>query len=126
MCTATDPRSPLSQLGKLYLDQEDFGRLYAIVKELRQSCQNEDGSIDQSRGTQLLDIYALEIQMYTAQKNTKKLKVWRLAAAGQSLERKRKRERDLHVAGFFLFTHPNHHRPFTSAPWRSSLPFRIR
>jgi len=27
------------------------------------------------KGTQLLEIYALEIQMYTAQKNNKKLKV---------------------------------------------------
>jgi len=28
------------------------------------------------KGTQLLEIYALEIQMYTAQKNNKKLKVF--------------------------------------------------
>jgi len=29
------------------------------------------------KGTQLLEIYALEIQMYTAQKNNKKLKVFK-------------------------------------------------
>lgn len=33
------------------------------------------GEDDQTKGTQLLEVYALEIQMYTAQKDTKKLKV---------------------------------------------------
>jgi len=37
------------------------------------SCQAEDGSDNQRKGTQLLEIYALEIQMYTAQRNSKKL-----------------------------------------------------
>ena len=32
------------------------------------------GEDDLKKGTQLLEIYALEIQMYTAQKNNKKLK----------------------------------------------------
>ena len=34
----------------------------------------QDGEDDLKKGTQLLEIYALEIQMYTAQKNNKKLK----------------------------------------------------
>lgn len=38
------------------------------------ACQNLDGSEDLKKGTQLLEVYALEIQMYTEQKNTKKLK----------------------------------------------------
>lgn len=38
--------------------------------------QTADGEDDLKKGTQLLEIYALEIQMYTAQKNNKKLKVW--------------------------------------------------
>jgi COP9 signalosome complex subunit 2 len=38
------------------------------------SCMKEDGSEDPKKGTQLLDIYALEIQMYTEQRNNKKLK----------------------------------------------------
>lgn len=37
--------------------------------------QTEEGEDDMKKGTQLLEIYALEIQMYTAQKNNKKLKV---------------------------------------------------
>jgi len=62
------------KLGKLYYDCEDFNKLGRIIKELRRSCQTEDGDDDLKKGTQLLEIYALEIQMYTAQKNNKKLK----------------------------------------------------
>jgi len=36
--------------------------------------QTTEGEDDLKKGTQLLEIYALEIQMYTAQKNNKKLK----------------------------------------------------
>lgn len=36
--------------------------------------QTDDGEDDLKKGTQLLEIYALEIQMYTVQKNNKKLK----------------------------------------------------
>lgn len=39
------------------------------------SLQTDEGEDDLKKGTQLLEIYALEIQMYTAQKNNKKLKV---------------------------------------------------
>lgn len=35
--------------------------------------QTEHGEDDQRKGTQLLEIYALEIQMYTEQKNNKAL-----------------------------------------------------
>lgn len=37
-------------------------------------CQHADGSTDQRKGTHLLEVYAIEIQMYTEQKNNKKLK----------------------------------------------------
>lgn len=45
-----------------------------VLKELQRSCQKEDGSDDPKKGTQLLEIYAVEIQMYTEQRNNKKLK----------------------------------------------------
>ena len=45
------------------------------MKQLRQACQTDDGEDDLKKGTQLLEIYALEIQMYTEQKDHKKLKV---------------------------------------------------
>ncbi|THD26182.1 COP9 constitutive photomorphogenic subunit 2 [Fasciola gigantica] len=63
-----------TKLGKLYLEQGDYIQLQRIVKELRESCQTNEGEDDLKKGTQLLEIYALEIQMYTAQKNNKKLK----------------------------------------------------
>ncbi|VEN58373.1 unnamed protein product [Callosobruchus maculatus] len=63
-----------TKLGKLYYDRGDFNKLSKILKQLHQSCQTDDGEDDLKKGTQLLEIYALEIQMYTAQKNNKKLK----------------------------------------------------
>jgi COP9 signalosome complex subunit 2 len=39
------------------------------------SCQREDGTEDLKKGTQMLEVYAIEIQMYTEQRNNKKLKV---------------------------------------------------
>ena len=62
------------KLGKLWFDREEYGRLQKILKELNRSCQGEDGADDPKKGTQLLEVYALEIQMHTATKNTKKLK----------------------------------------------------
>ena len=38
------------------------------------ACQGEDGKDDLKKGTQLLEVYALEIQMHTELKNTKRLK----------------------------------------------------
>ncbi|XP_013778833.1 COP9 signalosome complex subunit 2 isoform X1 [Limulus polyphemus] len=63
-----------TKLGKLYFDRCEYLKLSKILKQLHQSCQTDDGSDDLKKGTQLLEIYALEIQMYTAQKNNKKLK----------------------------------------------------
>jgi len=64
----------MTKLGKLYFDREEFNRLARVLKQLRQSCQTDEGEDDLKKGTQLLEVYALEIQMYTAQKNNKKLK----------------------------------------------------
>ncbi|BFY99115.1 hypothetical protein BsWGS_02155 [Bradybaena similaris] len=46
----------------------------SILDYISTSKQTDDGTDDLKKGTQLLEIYALEIQMYTAQKNNKKLK----------------------------------------------------
>lgn len=62
------------KLGKLWFDVGEFPRLTRILKELHKSCQRPDGTDDDKKGTQLLEVYALEIQMYTATKNTKRLK----------------------------------------------------
>ncbi|EDS36352.1 COP9 signalosome complex subunit 2 [Culex quinquefasciatus] len=57
-----------TKLGKLYFDRNDFGKLQKILKQLHQSCQTDDGEDDLKKG-KLLEVYALEIQMYTAFKN---------------------------------------------------------
>lgn len=82
------------KLAKLWLDRKEYGRLQKvhiksnmfcirrrdtrtqIIRELhattRAAMDNEDQS---QRGTQLLEIYALEIQMHNEMRNIKKLKV---------------------------------------------------
>ncbi|KAK9363082.1 PCI domain-containing protein [Lipomyces starkeyi] len=62
------------KLAKLWLDRGEYSRLTRILKVLHQACQMDDGGDDQSKGTYLLEVYALEIQMYTETKNNKKLK----------------------------------------------------
>lgn len=62
------------KLGKVYLERGEFGKLANIIKQLHQSCQTQDGEEDLHKGTQLLEVYALEIQMHTEQKNNKLLK----------------------------------------------------
>ncbi|KAF3437464.1 hypothetical protein FNV43_RR20217 [Rhamnella rubrinervis] len=62
------------KLCKIWFDMGEYGRMSKILKELHKSCQKEDGSDDQKKGSQLLEVYAIEIQMYTETKNNKKLK----------------------------------------------------
>ncbi|KAK9831921.1 hypothetical protein WJX74_008615 [Apatococcus lobatus] len=57
----------------LWFKLQEYGRTSKILKELHRSCQKEDGTDDLKKGTQLLEVYALEIQVYTEQKDTKKL-----------------------------------------------------
>ncbi|KAL3277406.1 hypothetical protein HHI36_012755 [Cryptolaemus montrouzieri] len=65
-----------TKLGKVYLEREEYGKLALIIKQLKQVCQYfpELSDIDSHKGAQMLEIYALEIQMYTEQKNHKQLK----------------------------------------------------
>ncbi|ORX63605.1 PCI-domain-containing protein [Basidiobolus meristosporus CBS 931.73] len=62
------------KLAKLWLDRQEYNRLAKILRQLHTSCQRDDGTDDQRKGTQLLEIFALEIQMYTQTKNNNKLK----------------------------------------------------
>jgi COP9 signalosome complex subunit 2 len=62
------------KLARLWLARGEFGRLAKILKDLRTYCTAADGSDDQSKGTILLEIFALEIQMYGETANFKKLK----------------------------------------------------
>jgi len=58
----------------LWFNLREYGRMTKILRELHKSCKKEDGTDDLKKGTQLLEVYAIEIQMYTEQKNNKKLK----------------------------------------------------
>lgn len=62
------------KLAKLLLDRHDYQAVNKKLKELHNACKREDGSEDSSKGTYLLEIYALEIQMYAETKNNKQLK----------------------------------------------------
>ncbi len=62
------------KLGGLCFSGGDFTRLKQILKELHKSCQGADGEDDVKKGTQLQEIYALEIQMYTEMKDNVNLK----------------------------------------------------
>eukprot|EP00798_Chlamydomonas_sp_ICE-L_P021234 gene21234-28150_t len=51
------------KLTNLWSKKQEYGRMNRILKDLHRSCQREDGSDDPKKGTQLLEIYAIEIQM---------------------------------------------------------------
>ncbi|GJX75137.1 COP9 signalosome complex subunit 2, partial [Tanacetum coccineum] len=60
------------KLCNIWFDMGEYGRMNKILKELYKSCQKVDGTDDQKKGTQLLEVYAIKIQMYTETKNNKK------------------------------------------------------
>jgi COP9 signalosome complex subunit 2 len=62
------------KLCKMFFEQKDFTRVSRISAELYAFCQTEHGGVDQKKGTQLLEVYAIEIQVFTETKNNKKLK----------------------------------------------------
>ncbi|KAI0081130.1 PCI-domain-containing protein [Panus rudis PR-1116 ss-1] len=62
------------KLAKLWLDRKEFGRMQKLIRDLHASTGAADGEDMAQKGTQLLEIYALEIQMYNEMKNYKKLK----------------------------------------------------
>ncbi|KAF8963876.1 PCI domain-containing protein [Flammula alnicola] len=63
------------KLAKLWLDRKEYSRLSKLIRELHSATAATNEVDDQSqRGTQLLEIYALEIQMYNETRNFKKLK----------------------------------------------------
>ncbi|OAA61724.1 cop9 signalosome subunit 2 [Niveomyces insectorum RCEF 264] len=60
---------------KLLLDRQQYADVLRKLRELHRACQRPDGGGDDpSKGTYLLEIYALEIQLYAARKNNKQLK----------------------------------------------------
>ena len=62
------------KLARLWLDRKKYTDLIKLVRDLHKACQKEDGTDDPSKGTYALEIYALEIQMYSDTRNNKRLK----------------------------------------------------
>ncbi|KAI0468808.1 putative COP9 signalosome subunit 2 [Xylaria cf. heliscus] len=63
------------KLAKLLLDRKEYLSVARKLRELQRACQREDGTDDPNKGTYSLEIYALEIQMYSETRNNKQLKV---------------------------------------------------
>lgn len=62
------------KLAKLWLDRKEFTRLAKLIRELHTATTATSDDDQSQKGTQLLEIYALEIQMYNETRNFKKLK----------------------------------------------------
>ncbi|CCJ28413.1 unnamed protein product [Pneumocystis jirovecii] len=62
------------KLAKLWLDKKEYIRLNKILSKLYDICENYNGSVDQLKEVCLLELYSLEIQMYSETKNNKRLK----------------------------------------------------
>lgn len=62
------------KLCNLYLQMHDFKHLEALINELHRSCLTPDGHEDHNKGTELLEIFSVQIRMYTEQNDTSKLK----------------------------------------------------
>lgn len=63
------------KLARLLLDRKDYYNVARKLRDLHKACQKEDGTDDPSKGTYSLEIYALEIQMYSETRNNNQLKV---------------------------------------------------
>jgi len=66
--------STICKLGKVYLQDNNYSGVQQIIEQAHRSCQLVDGSDDPSKGTYLLEVYALEIQLCTATRNTVRMK----------------------------------------------------
>lgn len=63
------------KLAKLLLDRKEYLTVTRKLRDLHKACQREDGTDDPNKGTYSLEVYALEIQMYSETRNNKQLKV---------------------------------------------------
>lgn len=63
------------KLAKLYLDSGKISEVERLVNVLKQSCQLVDGRDDPSKGTYLLEVYCLEIQLCSLTRNSARMRV---------------------------------------------------
>ena len=57
-----------AELGKMYLEGGQYEKLEQVIRDLHHSCQ-KDGKDDEGKGSYLLEVYALRIQLCSATKN---------------------------------------------------------
>ncbi|KAJ2340208.1 hypothetical protein GGH91_004241, partial [Coemansia sp. RSA 2671] len=62
------------RLAKILLDQREYQALDTLLSELRCECEDDSGAVIMERGTQLLEIHAMYLAMYSALEEHKKLK----------------------------------------------------
>ncbi|CAG9329981.1 unnamed protein product [Blepharisma stoltei] len=63
-----------TKLAKLYLERNDVENAESTISELVSSCHLPNGQVDNSKSQSLLEAYALEIQLCTVTKNSKRMK----------------------------------------------------
>ncbi|KAI9822209.1 MAG: hypothetical protein M1826_000518 [Phylliscum demangeonii] len=63
-----------TRLARLMLERGEFEAVQRKFRDLHQACELPDGSDDPNKANYVMEIYALEIQMYSDQKNNKRLK----------------------------------------------------
>ena len=62
------------KLAKMYLDSSMFQEVEKLITALKKTCQLPDGGDDYSKGTYLLEIYCLEIQLAAATNNAARMR----------------------------------------------------
>mmetsp|Transcript_3602 Transcript_3602/g.5303 ORF Transcript_3602/g.5303 Transcript_3602/m.5303 type:complete len:449 (-) Transcript_3602:582-1928(-) len=62
------------KLGRLYMKNANYDKLKGLIDDLKSWCLGNDGQNDPSKSSHLLEIYVLEIQMYTQVGDLKRLK----------------------------------------------------
>ena len=73
------------KLANLWLSLKKTNEAAKVLRELHSACQDAGGVDDQRKGTQLLEVYALQIQLHTEQRNARQLKeLYRKALAIKS------------------------------------------
>jgi COP9 signalosome complex subunit 2 len=62
------------KLAQILFDTQGYEKLRGVLSSLHQWCEEKPGVDDPKKGSQLMDVYALEIQLNTALRDTKVLK----------------------------------------------------
>jgi len=63
------------RLAKLYMDMARIDDVESLISVLKNSCQTSDGRDDTSKGTNLLEVYCLEIQLCTLTHNNARMRL---------------------------------------------------